>query len=365
MSIKQITFSIPDWISLGLETGELERVGGVIRQAGNKRIVAWLRDFPEIGGVDVLQSLGTTTRTAVALSGGGALLTMALGTATLVTLRNNFKQLSGQLNSLDAALRAEFEQERDAEFLSALRTANMVLTTSNAETRRDNALNAVNRLYKVQENFDSNYQKLIDEQPIPASYYLNRAMYAATACARCYLEIDEHNSARQSIHDDLRRLQVRIRQAVETLMGKYPALYLHPTIERGDVSRFLDIQRWLKSRDLMDIIHDLRRDFWNEEIMQSPETGIGRFNPIRTIQGISPLDATLARLPEQLTLAEVLIENENRLRIYEQEILFMQQNQYSLAEWEDLATDDMLREAKSGIAIIELEIPLDSSDTIL
>jgi hypothetical protein len=38
------TFVIPDWIGSGLASGTYERVGGVIRQVGNKQVVAWLRE---------------------------------------------------------------------------------------------------------------------------------------------------------------------------------------------------------------------------------------------------------------------------------------------------------------------------------
>lgn len=38
------TFVIPDWISSGLANGAYERMGGVIREARSKQVVAWLRE---------------------------------------------------------------------------------------------------------------------------------------------------------------------------------------------------------------------------------------------------------------------------------------------------------------------------------
>jgi len=44
------TFLIPDWVSAGLANGLYERVGGVIREVGNKQVVAWLREGFSLDG---------------------------------------------------------------------------------------------------------------------------------------------------------------------------------------------------------------------------------------------------------------------------------------------------------------------------
>ena len=42
----KVTMIIPDWITRDLVNGTYERVGGVIRDAQTKQIVAWLREVP-------------------------------------------------------------------------------------------------------------------------------------------------------------------------------------------------------------------------------------------------------------------------------------------------------------------------------
>lgn len=39
-----VAFKVPEWLADGLKSGELERVGGVIRDKVSKQVVAWLRE---------------------------------------------------------------------------------------------------------------------------------------------------------------------------------------------------------------------------------------------------------------------------------------------------------------------------------
>jgi hypothetical protein len=39
-----VVFKVPEWLAIGLESGELERVGGVIRDKVTKKVIAWLRE---------------------------------------------------------------------------------------------------------------------------------------------------------------------------------------------------------------------------------------------------------------------------------------------------------------------------------
>ncbi|VVN00186.1 hypothetical protein PS684_02668 [Pseudomonas fluorescens] len=39
-----VVFKVPEWLAAGLQSGELERVGGVIRDKVTKKVVAWLRE---------------------------------------------------------------------------------------------------------------------------------------------------------------------------------------------------------------------------------------------------------------------------------------------------------------------------------
>ena len=45
-----VHLQIPEFIAAGLASGEMQRVGGVIRYTDNKRIIAWLRDGGKVRG---------------------------------------------------------------------------------------------------------------------------------------------------------------------------------------------------------------------------------------------------------------------------------------------------------------------------
>ena len=44
MTSVNATFDVPDYIEAGLEDGQYERIGGVIRETNTKTVVAWLRE---------------------------------------------------------------------------------------------------------------------------------------------------------------------------------------------------------------------------------------------------------------------------------------------------------------------------------
>ena len=47
MGTVNATFQVPEYIAQGISKGAYERVGGVVREAGSKQVVAWLREASE------------------------------------------------------------------------------------------------------------------------------------------------------------------------------------------------------------------------------------------------------------------------------------------------------------------------------
>ena len=47
MQTVEATFAVPPHVSQGLDNGEYERVGGVVRDSQSKQVVAWLREVYE------------------------------------------------------------------------------------------------------------------------------------------------------------------------------------------------------------------------------------------------------------------------------------------------------------------------------
>jgi hypothetical protein len=66
MSIVQATFHIPEHIAQGISKRIYERVGGVVREAGSKQVVAWLRETSRTGesalsNISSLSSVGAVS----------------------------------------------------------------------------------------------------------------------------------------------------------------------------------------------------------------------------------------------------------------------------------------------------------------
>ena len=49
MTTVNASFHIPEYIAQGISNGTYERVGGVIREADSKQVVAWLREAGKLG----------------------------------------------------------------------------------------------------------------------------------------------------------------------------------------------------------------------------------------------------------------------------------------------------------------------------
>ncbi|MGF9893437.1 hypothetical protein ABEX78_32930 [Priestia megaterium] len=89
-----INFEIPEWIIEGLNSGQYERIGGVIIEEGTKQVVHWLKDSTnlQVGNLPVtFPSLGKVT----------------LLVATFVYFHLNFKQIRENLKDINNKLDAQ------------------------------------------------------------------------------------------------------------------------------------------------------------------------------------------------------------------------------------------------------------------
>ena len=79
---------MPEIIAAGIASGQLERVGGVIRDVASKQVVAWLREGAEISANQDIA--GGMLKTLLQASGGG-LASAATGAFDVaVTARSHF-----------------------------------------------------------------------------------------------------------------------------------------------------------------------------------------------------------------------------------------------------------------------------------
>ncbi len=356
----EAVFDVPALIERGLEAGQLERVGGVIREQSTGRVVMWLREasrFPDRTQTplqSLLQrsasaSLGRITPVSQTLMATGGLVHLALATATFAVTLEKLDGLSKSIAALSEAVQAEFQRERDMRFKIALMSARDVFESEGMHSNDAAVRAAIDGLYEAQENFLSDFQAHLKrgaalDTLMLAQHVLLRAMYAGISRIRCYLIADERALARRRLLEVLPRFEEAVRSLVTAFLGSKPALYFYKDVTQDDLRRFFAIQHWLRDAEgtlpealaIFQIVDELRPFFWNSTVIEdeyrAPIEMILRRPELR-------LQDRLSEIPKRLEQCEILIENMHRLLGFESEIRSLN---LSLDEWQSLVPDSDL-----------------------
>ena len=342
----EVLLEVPPKIEEGLADGTLERIGGVIRHSKNGQIVAHLREGGQIssnpqltqglmGGL--LGHAGMSSATIRHIILRTTVLNTAVAGFTLLMMVNRirgyfekqFKDLEKQIKGISA----EFDQDRWNKLASALESIRDV-----AEAESDSYKLDVPKLNRelnegrkhILHDVDAVLHKdsLDPEQGQNAQDYLLEAMHVDTMRIRCYLEIDEHQMARDRLKDVLEEHKKRTQTFVLKWLGAHPARYFHELVDIEDLKRYIRIEGWLnhgKDDVLMDVIKKCRGDFWNQDanpaVHQSRlQRGINRINSIPPFNKLRQQSKELPRHLRALEQSELLIENYKRLYMCEREL---------------------------------------------
>ena len=157
------------------------------------------------------------------------------------------------------------------------------------------------------------------------------SMQVAVMAVRSWLEIGEENLAVEWLSSVMRAQKERTRLLVSRLVGNSAALYFHESVSEEYFERYLSIESWRRGkRDILrDLVQDLRKKFWDEEAI-SGLFDRGTLN--RKELSDNPFYAG------SLPLAEVAIENYQRLEGFELELKLMSS---SLKDWEAIGSDEI------------------------
>lgn len=400
----EVVFHVPNIILRGLASGQLERVGGVIRDVATKQVVTWLRDTGVWNSTDELPQpldliMGAaraattlhdgrqTRRMIVDLSdqvrqansqinevsqqvasvkalntfiAGGQIINFAMSAVSLFVTLKRLDQLSAEIIRLGDLVQSEFRRDRDMGFKVAIQAARDAFE-SDLSTYQDNAArSAIDGLYEARENFLTEYDQVMKisnsgQHLMLAKHYLIRALYAESSRIRCYLITRGSDIAQRRLMEDLPRIRESSKQLVTALLGQKSAIYFHKDVPSESLDRFLQLQRWLKSPDLdeeldeslfiFEVMDRLRADFWNSATIQDEYGDI--FSQI-TRRPVKSFIDHLSGIPERLANAEMVVENYHHLLGFNLE---MQSMRLSLPEWEQLATPEMLQ-YHDGFAMI-------------
>jgi len=272
MATFQTILELPDWILQGINNGDYVRIGGVIRDAKTKQIIALLREVsPNMDEASTLLSqLGSCVSF---LNLGVSILNLGVSVIgfTLVLKRLNeieqfLKQELSKIQQGVDTLHWKFDISVYANFNAALDLAKDATTMLQSENRRSMAILAINRFLEAQHTFDEYVKIAIGENIGLADKYILSLLLAYLTRARCYLELEEINSAISCLRDGTEVLSLYIKKYVEIVV-------LNPYI-------------LLKSVDF---------DKYNE----NGETALDEFNAISNILGLNKrneLDMKLKRI---------------------------------------------------------------------
>ncbi|MBE2192835.1 MAG: hypothetical protein IAE83_01535 [Anaerolinea sp.] len=345
----EVLFEIPVAVVNGLATGSLERVGGVIREAGSKEVVMWLREGGQISqnpGVaqglmaSVLRSSGMSSATVgVVLAGTLSTLNVALSGYTLYLMIARVHALEAQIEHIHERVAEEFARDRQVDFETALASAGDVVDAENETFKQQAASRAIDQLFNTRQHLLRDFDAVLEDKMTPqqcqqAQLFLLQAMHVDTLRIRCYLETDQLALAKSRLAASLEAYQNRTQALIQKWLGDYPALYFHETISDEDFERYINIERWLRDKDdvLMDVVKTHRHDFWNKDAIRplhgSVLSAINVPFMKRDVKETTP--------PYLLALAqsEILIENYQRLLGFELELASMR---LEFPAWDRLA----------------------------
>lgn len=360
----QVTYALASWVVKGLQDGTLERVGGVIQEVISKKIVTLLRDsfsdvlrdsFSDVnqrldGVENQIDSIGQTLQgsqsilqvstAASILNLGVSVMGFAVIAQRLNEIENQLKQAQELLNKINRKIDMSFY----VNFRAGIELAINAFTMNKIENRRSSALQAINRFLEAEHIYkDYTVNELSQKSQIIDKYLLTLYL-AYIAEARCYLELEEHETAIRRFQEGTKVIRLLVNNYIEIMLTSNPAVYLHPEFQgQIDLKRLAKIYQWISSdldenavfenqrKNIFKIAKDHTQwiDSLPPAILDRIEVQGGWFGPNHD----ELKQAAFQRLPQVFEVMESIIETNNRFESYQTEIQAISQLGISFHEW--------------------------------
>ncbi len=373
----EVALEVPLVIAKGLASGQLERVGGVVRDIASKHVVMWLREGGQIdsntdlaGGLlkTVLQAssggmastltgavnLAATARShymimqelraltnLVGIVGGIGVLNLAATAISTAILLKRLSDLERAIEGLHDHVSREFSQDRQVKLESAIHAATDALSMDSPHNRKLQANSAIDKLYAARQHIwrevdtlkgssrDAAYNQLMQNNIL-------QAMQLDSLRSRCLLEINELSRAKAYLAENLADYRETSRLLVHRHLGEHRAVYFHKSVTEIDLFRYLAIEYWLRKDGdvLLDILLANRHDFWNKEVAE--DSKITRSGMSRRVHLPNRSKGESEDHPhiDVLTQSELLIENYQRFQGFYAEIEAIERLGIKHSEWE-------------------------------
>jgi hypothetical protein len=236
---------------------------------------------------------------------------------------------------------------------------------SQASHRQTAAHNAINRFLEAEHHYLRLFDDEIERQSLAAYPYLGTLFLAYVSEVRCYLELEEVNTAQCRLAEAQRDLKPRVEEFCNVFLTDSPAMFLHPEL-RGeiDLARLTQLMRF-NTPEITEneVFERLRGSIWElakkpdgwldsapfcllpqESDMPEPtsrlsRTTLGRLPSLG--RSSSRLEVALGKMPGVLgTLEDAAITYQN-LQGFEVEVDYFHKCGGSFADWQQLVPPDI------------------------
>jgi tetratricopeptide (TPR) repeat protein len=380
MSSVTTTLNIPDEIQQGLINGTLERVGGVVRKVDSKQVVAWLREIYENNNNNELSNISNLLFANTAIGSLNLAVSSMSFVVVLKRLNNiiqKLEQTNQQLNTIDYKIDLSFYSN----FRAAIDLAQNAFTMTNIEVSKMSALQAINRFLEAEHYYSKLIDMEMDNGCLVANEYLSSLCLAYVTEVRCYLELEELDTARRRLKEGISAIRPRYERFINILLTSNPASYLHPNLKGHiDLNRLTRIYQWIdpgiKPSDVFEIQRknifdfELNQKEWNSSLpniinfVKPGDNSNSVFNDLakqskkfigalpnisiftnKKTPAIEPAVQSseikiYERLPAMMGMMESLVEDDKRLETYESEIEFITKSGMNFKEWRLLSSPE-------------------------
>lgn len=403
-----VTFDLPAKIVRGLANETLVRNGGVIQDTSG-RVVMWLRELSTVSALPgsnplMLPSIDPVTgvlnlamqgvNAGISMRGFAAVtqqlnqiqgmlsLTTAASVLNLGVSAIGFAVISKRLKELEKRLQKaqEFIEKIDekldlsfyANFRAAIDLAVNAFTMSKGDNRRNSALTAINRFLEAEHIYADLADKEFAKNSQIGDEYLLTLCLAYIAESRCYLELEEFETAINRFQEGKNQIRVRVEKYIDLLLTSNSLMYLHPSLKgKTDLSRLTRIYQWKDPKLNENLVFDLIRDnlipagwTWDEHvdkwISSLPASVIEKSEVKKGFFGVKQEGRTeiIQKLPDTMSEMESMIETNQRFEAYELEVKAIRKLGISFSQWLQLQPSETAPEGANVIYILP-ESPLE------
>ncbi|MBF2028455.1 MAG: hypothetical protein IGS48_17095 [Oscillatoriales cyanobacterium C42_A2020_001] len=309
----------------------------------------------------------------VRLSSAGSILNLGVSVVGFSVIAHCLGELEQRLQRSQELLNKvnrKIDLSFYANFRAALDLAANAFSMSKVENRRSSALAAINRFLEAEHIYTDFVDQELEQKSQITDEYLLTLCLAYLAEARCYLELEEFDTAIRRFQEGSQKIRTRIQKYVELLLTSNPAAYLHPQFKgQIDLQRLTKIYQWIDSSTNENSVFELlRASLYNLKKDQGQESGYGWVTTLppaivdkSEVKGsilgnkAETNQEAMRRLPEVLQTMESMIETSYRFEAYQAEVKAISQLGVTFHGWMQLKPKEPLPEGSNLMYIIPAE----------